>query len=253
MYASRETRNIIYKQATAFWKNCNGTAAGFESALKTDASATKEEAKNINATAMSFGRIQKGRQVVSWAFEDETAKGSVSDIFRLEDAYIVAVVTNTTEKGKATVDALREELEIAVRKEKKADLIVEVLEKHQGADFQVRMDAINATKGAGFATKNFEELSINLKSNYVPGLGNEPVFVGTAFGMKSNAWSEKIVGENGVFIVELKSKTETPEIADYTQEKTKALSQYGGYFEKANIEKIIEENAGVKDFRYKFY
>ena len=253
LYASRETRNIIYKQATAFWKNCNGTAAGFESALKTDASATKEEAKNINATAMSFGRIQKGRQVVSWAFEDETAKGSVSDIFRLEDAYIVAVVTNTTEKGKATVDALREELEIAVRKEKKADLIVEILEKHQGADFQVRMDAINATKGAGFATKNFEELSINLKSNYVPGLGNEPEFVGTAFGMKSNAWSEKIVGENGVFIVELKSKTETPEIADYTQEKTKALSQYGGYFEKANIEKIIEENAGVKDFRYKFY
>ena len=253
LYASRETRNNIYKTATSFWKNCNGTEAGFQAAVEADSSLNKEEAKNIVATALTFGRIQKGRQVVSWAYDDETSKGDVSEIFRLDDAFIVATITNSREKGKASVEDVREELEIAVRKQKKADEIVKVFEAHNSGDFHERMDAINASKGAGFATKNFQDLSINLKSNYVSGLGNEPIFVGTAFGMKADSWSEKIVGENGVYIVELKKKIETPEIADYTQQKTALAAQAGGYFAKSGIEKVIEQNSNVKDYRYKFY
>lgn len=253
LYPSRETSNIAYKQATSFWKSCNSSAKGFQAAVEADSILSNETAQNINATALSFGRVQKGRQIVKWAYAEETEKGSLSEIFKLDNMFVVAALTGSREKGNASVDDVRTELEKAVRKQKKADMIVTILEENKGEDLHARMEAINASEGANFATKNFSPVKINGASNYVSGLNNEPQFIGTAFGMKTGEWSEKIIGENGVYIIELKSKTETPEIADYTQEKAKIANQQGGYYAKSGIEKVIEENSDVKDYRYKFY
>ena len=256
LYASKDTRNQLYKQATSFWKVAENQ--GFDKALASDSSIEKQTATNVLPDATGFGSVTSGRGILTWAYNDETEVGAVSEIFRQDGSFIVASLTGTREKGTAKLADVKDQVKAAIIKQKKADQIIDILEKHQGDDFHVRMESINKEYGEGFATKNFTPVTINYRSNYISGLGSEPAIIGTAFGMTSDAWSEKIIGENGVYIVELKAKSATPEIADYSAQKNKILaqfgpSQYGMSRDNQSIEKVIEENADVKDFRYKFY
>ena len=223
LYASKETRNQLYKAATSFWKIAENES--FEKALASDSTVIKQTADNVLPDATGFGSVTNGRGILTWAYSDETEVGSTSEIFREENAFIIANLTGTREEGTAKLEDVKDQVKFAVLKQKKADMIIDILEKHQGADFHVRMESINKAYGEGFATKNFTPVTVNYRSNYISGLGSEPAVIGTAFGMKSDKWSEKIIGENGVYIVELKGKSETPEIADYTAQTNKMLAQ----------------------------
>lgn len=256
LYASKDTRNQSYKQATAFWKVAENQ--GFDKALATDSTIQKQTVENVLPDATGFGSVASGRNILTWAYNDDTEVGDVSEIFRQDGAFIVTTLTGTREKGTAKLSDVKEQVKTALIKQKKADLIVDILEKHQGDDFQKRMESINKAYGEGYATKNFTPVTVNYRSNYISGLGSEPEVIGTVFGMTSAAWSEKIIGENGVYIIELKSKSATPEIADYSAQKNKIVaqfgpSQFGMSRDNQSIEKVIEENSDVKDFRYKFY
>ena len=256
LYASKDTRNEVYKQATSFWKVAENQ--GFDKALASDSSIEKQTATNVLPDATGFGSVSSGRNILTWAYNDETEVGAVSEIFRQDGAFIVANLTSSREKGTAKLEDVKDQVKAAIIKQKKADQIIDILENHQGDDFHVRMESINKKYGEGFATKNFTPVTVNYRSNYITGLGSEPAVIGTVFGMTSDAWSEKIIGENGVYIVELKAKSSTPEIADYSAQKNKILaqfgpSQFGVSKDKQGIEKVIEENADVKDYRYKFY
>lgn len=252
IYASRDTRNTLYKQATAFWKNCNGSAAGFAAAIEADSLLTSQEIKGLTPEASTIGNIKSGRQVVQWAYEEEVETGALSEIFRLEDAYVIAALKSKREEGTAKLDDVRDAVKAEVLKLKKADAIRAIFEANKAGDFQQMMEAINKAEGEGFSKKNMEPVYVTLSSDYISGLGTEPAVVGTAFGISANAWSEKIDGLNGVYIVELKKKGEVAEIADYTSKK-KSLEGQNVYQVRTKLEKVIEDNADVKDYRYKSY
>src|SRR5690606_40212301 len=79
---------------------------------------------NLSPNARNLNNLSGAREVVRWAFTDASV-GDVSEIFELDNAYVVALVTGQTEDGYAKLDAVREQVALQVRNDKKAKYIAD--------------------------------------------------------------------------------------------------------------------------------
>ncbi|MCX7546881.1 SurA N-terminal domain-containing protein [Xanthomarina sp. F1114] len=143
------------------------------------------------------------RPIVRWAFEEGTKVGAAKR-FNLNGGYAIVQVTASNPEGlmnseQASVTALP-----AIRKEKKAKLI---------------MDRISATTVEDVASGENQTvktaLAINMKNPTISGAGKEGVVVGTAFGLNEGETSKLIEGEKGVYMIQVTKRTPAPEMDNY--------------------------------------
>ncbi len=204
-------------------------------------------AEKIAPTAQAFNTIQDGREVVLWAYSDNTDVKDVSDrLFEIDDSFIIAALKSKTDKESPKVEDFKEELATAVRNEKKAEIIKAKLKNAKG-DFS----AIASAYGAGALVESVSE--INLATGMLNSAGIDPIAIGKIFGLPVGKRSEVFTGENGVFVVEVKNRTAAPEIADYTQYKEQLNQRFGAYNSSVLANQLIRERANIKDNRYKFF
>lgn len=204
-------------------------------------------AEKIAPTAQAFNTIQDGREVVLWAYSDNTDVKDVSDrLFEIDDSFIVAALKSKTDKDSPRVEDFKEELATAVRNEKKAEIIKAKLKNAKG-DFS----AIATAYGAGALVESVSD--INLATGMLNSAGIDPIAIGKIFGLPVGKRSDVFTGENGVFVVEVKNRTTAPEIADYTQYKEQLNQRFGAYNSSVLANQLIRERANIKDNRYKFF
>ncbi len=241
----RKARNFATKA-----KKANGVE-GFEAAAKED-SLVITSAENIAPGTEFVSGLGKVRSLVSWAYNDEREIGEVSSVEDLDNygGYVVAVLSGKQSKDEVSLDGVRGKVEQAVRKEQKGALIQETLAAAEG-DLDAKVNAFNEKHGAGKASKRTAS-NVALSSNNVSGAGNEPAVIGTAFGLDADETSDIIIGDNGVFIIQLKAKEDAQEVADYSNTKESLESQQMGSL-ATKAKRAIEEGAEIKDFRYKFF
>ena len=67
------------------------------------------DAKTIGVADRRVGALGETRQIVQWLFRD-AAEGKVSDVFDLNDQYVVAVMTGELEKGYKPFEIVKEEV-----------------------------------------------------------------------------------------------------------------------------------------------
>ena len=145
-----------------------------------------------------------------------------------------------------SVDDVRDQLEVAVRKEKKATEISTRL---------TAANALNATLESIAAkesqvVKNSE--NVMFSNSYAENLGYEPKVIGTVFSLKENTVSKPIHGEQGVFMLNVKSVTKPAPVADYNSFKQQLLStvqpriQYG-------ISEALKKSVKIEDNRHIFF
>lgn len=127
-------------------------------------------------------------QVKRWGFNAKI--GDLSDFMTFDKKVIIAHLKNKSEKGVPSFESVKEEMGYEVIKEKKAALYKG---KMQGASLQ---DIATAIGGTVQTASN-----ISFGQNSVPGVGNEPKMIGTAFGTAANAVSPVVAGDNGVFVL----------------------------------------------------
>ncbi len=236
--ASQETQRNIFAEASQF-------AAANNTLEKFRKSELKDQIKNASRLGrndyMVFG-VGISRELVRWAYDAKV--NEVSNVFTLDDKYVVAVVTNAYEKGTATVENVREEVKADVIKEKKAALLAE---KVKGA---------NATSLAQLATKFGKEVQtaggINFSNNFLPGAGQEPKVANRAFALTVNKISEPVKGDNGVYVLNVTAVTPAAQIADYTMSKQQVKAPLEQKVE-GQLAEALKKVATVKDERYKFY
>ena len=213
----------------------------------------KENAKKENLTvidANDLGTAERrvnnlgdARQVITWLFRDAKI-GKVSDVFDLDDNYVVAVMTGETEKGFKSLDKVKEEITPAVRNDLKGKLIVEKLNSQKGTLEEISKIYPDASVGSSSDLK--------LNTNNLSTAGFDPIAVGKAFSLETGKRSQPFIGENGVLIIEMQNKTIAPAIGDYSMFKNQALqnlNNQGGL----NIAEAIKEASNIEDKRYKFY
>ncbi|MEM8569107.1 MAG: hypothetical protein AAGF85_21810, partial [Bacteroidota bacterium] len=171
--------------------------------------------------------------------------GDVSQVYELDNEYVVAVMTDETEKGYQSVNELRNELSVKVKNEKKGDVIISKLDDISGS-----LDEIATAYGDD--ANVYTSSDLKLTSNSLPSVGFDPKAVGRAFSLESGEKTEAFSSENGVLIIEMLNKTNAPEIADYATYKTQVSQNYENQA-RYSIAEAVKEFADIKDERYKFY
>jgi len=241
---SQSTRDEAYRKADEF-ANSVKTKEQFDEAVKKNKALVVATANRVPETATNINAIQNGREIVRWAFKDDTKIDNVSQVFETDEQYIVAVLTGKSDKNDVKVDDFRDELTTKVRNQIKAEQITAKLKGATGD-----LEAIAKKYGAGALVESAADIS--LATGFLTSAGFDPIALGKAFGLKNGQKSGVFTGENGVFIMEMINKTEAPKIADFTQYKTQLTQSLEGRTSYL-VNEAIRENAKIEDKRAKFF
>lgn len=247
------TRSISSSDATrdeAFRKadEIAGTVKNLEDLrerVAQDKSLTRSEARNIRVADRSVNNLSNARELVRWAFRDDTDAGDVSPVFEIGDQFVVAALVSKTEKGYAKVEDIREELTAAVRNEAKAKQIIEKLSKLQGP-----LDQMAAKYGSEAVVRSAN--GVTFASGTVEGLGYDPIATGKIFGLKEGARTKPFEGQNGVVVAELVNLEKIDFSGDMSGVKKNIETNRAGQAE-GNAYQLIREKADIKDERVKFF
>jgi len=241
---SQATRDEAYRKADEF-ANSVKTKEQFDAAVKKDKGLVVATANRIPESATNINAIQNGREIVRWAFKEDSKINNVSQVFETEEQYIVAVLTGKSDQDNVKVDDFRDELTTKVRNEIKAEQITAKLKGATGD-----LESIAKKYGAGALIETANDIS--LATGFLTSAGFDPIALGKVFGLKPGQKTGVFTGENGVFIMELINKTDAPKIADYSQNKTQltqSLESRSSYL----VNEAIRENAKIVDRRAKFF
>ncbi|MBD8491111.1 SurA N-terminal domain-containing protein [Echinicola sp. CAU 1574] len=238
---SDATRNEIFRNADYFAAN-TGNADEFKTNAEKDGYRVLQ-ANSLGTNARSINNLGGAREVVRWAFNDASV-GSVSPVFELDNAYVVAMLRGETEEGDVTLDQVRAEVMAQVRNEKKAVYISEKLKGKESLEAMKEVFPEYASVGT--------TADLKLSDNTIPGVGYAPKAVGAVFGLKQGQVTQPIKEDIGVIVAKLNSITPAGEVADYSmyQNQLQASAQQRTTY---MIMMAAQELANVKDFRYKFF
>ena len=246
LQASEGTRNAIYQKAETLRASVDSEEE-FDAAVKKDGKLVILKADKIFPEAAAFNTIQNAREVVLWAFNDDTKDGAVSNrVFEIGDSFIVAAITAKTEKDSPKAADFKDILTTKVRNEVKAEQILKKLSGAAGP-----LEQIAQKYGAGALVET--ATGINLAAGMLTSPGVDPAAIGKIFSLQIGKRSKPFIGENGVFIVETTNLVKAPEIADYTQYKAQITQRNGGYGASYMANQAIRDNANIKDNRAKFF
>ena len=243
VYPSDNTRNQAFRKADYFAGNVSSSEEFAEQAAADSIPVISGVDLQPNATFIR-GLDGNARSVIRWAFNEAEA-GDVSEVFELENGYVIALLTKKSEKGTAELEGVREEIEAKVKAREKGKIIAEKLKDLSGT-----VDEIAAAYGQDASVYSTSELKIS--DNSLPGVGFDPKAVGKVFALKPGETSQPFIGENGVLVIETQAITEAPEIADYSAYKNQ-LQQQKIQRTGFEIAEAIREAAEIEDKRYKFY
>ena len=203
---STPTRDSVYRAANQFAAAVNNTKNINDSGSEMDI--VIRESNPLNKESRSLLNVGGGREVILWALKADV--GDISKVIRVEDQYILAQVTNKKEEGAKSLDEVREEVAAKVRKEKKSKIIKDKLAGISGGDLNAMKDAYGT--GARIGTAE----GITFSSASIQGMGAEKYVIGKAVGMQPGDISSPIVGNNGVYIIQVTGAEDAGEIDDAT-------------------------------------
>lgn len=233
---SEKTTDNIYTQATKFEMEANDKS--FEETAKTMKLTVVPNVK-FKALDESVGALGAQRQIVRWAFNQET---NTNDVKRFEIAnlgQVIAKLKKVNPAGLMTLEEARPQVEPILKNKKKAELIKAKL---KGTTLEA-MAAANATTV-------LQGVDLTMENAVVPNAGQEFKVVGTAFGLAANKTSAPIEGTAGVYVVRTKTVTKAPALKDFAPYIAKIKAQNSG---KVNgLLPALKADAKIDDFRSKF-
>ncbi|PSL04451.1 peptidylprolyl isomerase [Cecembia rubra] len=239
---SDATRNDVFRRADFFAANASNAKQFAENAEKEGFRII--QANSVGAFDRNLNNLQGAREVIRWAFNDASV-GKVSQVFELDNSYIVATLRSRYEEGTASLDQVRAQVLSQVRNDKKAEMIKKQLEG------KATLEDMQSAYPNEASLDNIPDL--RLSASVLPGVGFAPKAIGAAFGLKESGKISKPIHEDvGIIVLKLNSITPAAEVADYSgyqRQLTLNASQRTAYM----IMMALEDLADVKDYRYKFF
>jgi len=241
LVASDLTRNEAFRNADAFVTEAGNRNEFTEKA--TEKGFRIIQANNVDATSRNLNNITDARSVVIWAFS-EAAEGEVSEVFELDNSYLVAALVSKKEEGEAKLEDVKDQVKQLVLNEKKAEMIQQKL---AGKTTLAQMKAI-------YPDASLNEVpGLRLSDSVIPGIGFAPKAIGAIFGLKNKGQMTKPVQEDiGVIVALMNNLTPAAAIGDYTAYQAQ-LAQGASQRMTYQIMMALQELAKVKDYRYKYF
>jgi peptidylprolyl isomerase/peptidyl-prolyl cis-trans isomerase D len=173
-------------------------------------------------------------------------EGDVSQVIELDDRFIVLQLVEVIPKGYRSFEEVREEIRPRVLLEKKKEVQVARMRRAlQQHGFDGLAEALGTT------VQTVTQLSYN--QTLIPGLGREPRFVGTVFGLQEGETSGVVEGENAAFVVQLAKLYEPPPLGEQMREQIRQqlLNQRRQQVLTQWLA-ALREQADIKDYRRRF-
>ncbi|MBN2638412.1 MAG: SurA N-terminal domain-containing protein [Bacteroidales bacterium] len=239
---STATYQKVFAQASELATSASDLS-GFESAANKSHYALRE-APNVQEASYTIPGLNNPREIVRWAFKDETETGKVSNVFDLGDQYVVAVVTKKYHAGIPSLDQVKSRIEPFVVNKVKGKYLANKMEQYKG-------NLTSMEKGMNLQPQEMTNLAFD--SRNIVGFGMEDKVIGSVFGMKQGQTSQPIVGNAAAFVVKADKMLPAGKLPNYNQYvqslyNTFAQRVYQGYPYVA-----LKNTATIEDNRVKFY
>jgi peptidyl-prolyl cis-trans isomerase D len=243
MEAGTRTIEALYNDASNF-AAANNTLEKFEKAVK-DKGLNLRSADRLPEDANTIPGLKTAREVVRWAFNEETEKGAVSNVFDIEGTYVVATLKNKVDKGYVPLEVLKDPIKPLVLREKKAEFLIKKV-NNQFA----KLKDVNALI-AQFPNVKLDTVDVSFISANIPNYGHEPKLTGAIFTATKGALSGPVQGEQGVYVFILDAIKEAPETKDFETQKKQMAVYFQG--RQNMLSGILQEKAEITDNRLLFY
>jgi len=243
---STQTYQNVYARASEFAGDVTNKAE-FDAAV---------EEQNLNKRAASLGEndrnvagLENARPLVRAAYESKEGRllqdTQGSTIFDLNDNFVIATLASATEEGIADFESVRDRVELAVTREKKAEFLKE--KASAAMEGKTDLTAIASELDATIESAS----NINFNAVQIPGVGMEPAVIGTATTLDTDQISKPVAGNSGVYIVQVTSVTEGTN-QDVESEQLQ-LAQNLTFRAQSQAYNAHREIAEIEDQRSKFY
>ena len=236
---SEKTDADIYTIASKFAGE-NRTKEQFEKAAE-EQKLIPRIANNIQKADYRIAGLESPRTLIRWVYENE--EGTVSDVFKLGDKYIVALLKEVREKGTMPFELAKTEIEREVIKEKKAEKLLAEFNNAKAND----LNAIANKLSTSVETAR----NISFGQYSIVGIGYEPALLANAVYNQEQKLITPIKGENGVFAMMI-TKKRVEEKTNAEQQKSvmqRAIASHINY----QLIDILKSNATITDNRLNHY
>src|SRR6056297_177769 len=248
---SEETQNALYEEAlTLASENRNVEELKAAAQSRPDLQFRTSAPLGDNACQIE-GITSKdaARSIVRFVYDDKTTVGKVSpDVFIVEAQeqfynaeYIIAGLGSIIPAGSPKLEDVRSVVRPEVLQVKKGEVLRDAMKgKTLSAIAQQYDTPVDTVEAVG------------LNATRIPNLGEEPAVVAALQGLNQGELSNPIIGNNGVYMIQLSSKTEMPAMGNISQIKS-SKSLQARQRARAELLNAMQEGAEIIDDRAKFY
>jgi peptidyl-prolyl cis-trans isomerase D len=250
---SESTQKEKYNEAFAFMTN-NRTLEAMTTAASSDPALTIQTSnvfdRNDFQVDFALPSGQSAREMIKWAFKKDTKVGKVASyvyefsdpIKYFDNKYVVMGLEDIQKPGLPQVADIKADIEPAVMNIKK------------GAALKAQMQGKSLSALASTYSTSVDTLNgVSFNSSFLQNAGNEPKVVGEAFKLSDGQTSAPIVGNTGVYVLTVLSKTVAEAVAANVPQLRQQYNTTARSRVSAQLMASIKENAKVKDNRAAYY
>jgi peptidyl-prolyl cis-trans isomerase D len=242
---SSETFNKYQLQASEF-AGANRTAEQFNKTVA-DKGLNKRSAQFVKEMDYTIPGIESARDVIRWAFDEKTEKGMVSEqVFDNSGKFVVALIVEKREKGIAPLDQVKKYIEPLVKREKKADQLIEKVKTASNST----KDIYQVASKLNVPVDTVDQLTFSAYN--FPKYGPEPELIGTIFTLKKNELSAPIRGKMAIYEVYLEDISQPQTAANTDMIKMQTMSYFKSRVEN-DVFKAIKDKTAIVDNRIFYY
>lgn len=185
--------------------------------------------------------INNSRQIIKWLYDKGSKVGDVRR-FDLADGYFVAKIIQFNKKRLTNIDNVRDEISETILNDKKFSYL-----KNK---YKSTVDIESIAIENNIEVENAS--AVTQSDPILVGAGPEPYIIGSSFSLMEDETSELLKGNNGIYIVRLKSK-QTAEEFNLVQDKTNPSIDSELERMSLLIPEILESNSEIVDNRSFYY
>ncbi len=240
---SSETFREVYRQASKF-ASSNRTIAQFDTAI-VNQGLNKRTAERIDRMTNRIAGIEFSRQVVRWAFWDDTKIGAVSNIFEDDKQFVIATLREIRPEGYTPFDQVKEQIRPLV------------LNRLKGEHLTNRINSLNYNDLFDLAKQMNERVdtvkNLSFSARNIAGFGSEPNVIGRVFTLEPQQLSVPIAGNSAVFVAIVDRFTPPAAEPDLTPTTFQLKNSFDSRVNANAYLRALEKEVKIEDNRMMFY
>ena len=248
--ASIETIDNIESAANNFANGIESYDA-FDKKVK-DLNLNKRNFDRLTAMAYNIpGATSNAREIVRWAFDENTDKGSISPVFNLQNMFVVVTLKSIYPKGHMDLEQVRTFAETMVKRDKKAEKLTAMLKGNLAKSKDLYQIATQYKS-------NVDTVSVAFSDRNFGHYGPESGLIGKIFAQNKLNEVLLLKGDMGMYVIKIFAVT-SPSSLKVNEQDAKSVEMYQQQQsmmyqnQVQNSMQKLRKLYKIKDYRYKMF